>query len=53
MGGRHQSECPADITGIRSRDTHQRQRRGPRVVHPELDELRAAGVSLLDPDFDL
>ena len=34
------------------RDTHQRQRRGARVVHPEFDELRTAGVSLLDPDFD-
>ena len=34
------------------RDTHQRQRRGARVVHPELEELRTAGVSLLDPDFD-
>ena len=34
------------------RDTYQRQRRGPRVVHPELEEFRTAGVSLLDPDFD-
>jgi len=34
------------------RDAYRRQRRGPRVVHPEFDELRTAEAGLLDPDFD-